>query len=160
MFVIQTKTGCEKETAAELIKNGYDIRVPEKMMRIRQHGNFAYRLYTIFPGYIFMNADSIPPDTYYDVKSTSGVINFLGRGMPQKMTAVEDRYIDILWNSGEPIVPSKIYKTVSGAVMVISGILKKYPANIIRVDVRQRRAVVEIPILGTVKKITLPIEVL
>ena len=160
MFVIQTKTGCEKEAAAALINKGYDIRIPEKMMNIRRQGRFIYQQYLIFSGYIFMNADDIPPNVYYDVKNSAGVINFLGRGKPTPLTETEKRYINILWNGGMPILPSKVYKTVTGALMVMSGILKKYPMEIVKADIRHKRAKVEIPICGTIKKITLPIEVL
>ena len=161
MYVIQTKTGCELSVSKALKRLGFDIKAPEKIMNIRHGGVWRNQKYLIFTGYIFLDMNKeITPEDYYSIKNTDGVINFLGKGKPSIMTEDERQYINWLWNGGDPIKPSKVYKTVTGAIMVMSGMLKKYPGEYIDFDIRRRRAKVKISFCGVQKKVTLPIEII
>ncbi len=159
MYVIQTKSGCELSVSNVLEKLGFNVKVPEKIMSIRQGGIWKSQKYLIFTGYVFLEiAGEIAPHIYYSIKNTDGVINFLGKGNPSHITEAERQHINWLWNDGNPIEPSKVYKTVTGAIMVMSGTLKKYPGEYVDFDIRHRRAKVKISFGGVQKKVTLPIE--
>lgn len=159
MYVIQTKSGCELSAANALKRLGFDIKAPEKIMSIRHGGVWKNQKHLVFTGYIFLETTGeIDPHIYYSIKNTDGVINFLGKGIPTPITETERQYIYWLWNIGEPIEPSKVYKTVTGATMVMSGMLKKYPGEYVDFDIRHRRAKVRISFGDVQKNVTLPIE--
>lgn len=161
MYVIHTKSGCELSASNALKKLGFDVKVPEKIMNIHHKGVWRNQKYLIFTGYIFLDAvNGITPHDYYSIKNTDGVINFIGKGKPSGVTEAERQYINWLWNNGSPIEPSKVYKTITGYVMVMSGMLKKYPGEYIDYNLRQRRAKLKISICGVNHSVTLPIEVI
>lgn len=161
MYVIQTKSGCEVTAGDLLRKNGYDIKMPEKLMYIRRKGTWNIEKKLVFGGYIFLEiADEITPEDYYAIKSTSGVINFVGRGKPQMLSENECKYIEWLWNNGKPIEASKVYVGTDGQKMVMSGPLRRYGGKYASMDIRQRRAKIAVTICGVIRHITLPIEII
>lgn len=159
MFVIQVKTGCEASAAATLTRLGFNIKAPQKVMRIRKGGVWKHEVKPVFPGYIFLEADTyIEAAGYYKVKKTSGVVNFLGKGEPQRIQTSEAEYINWLWNSGAPLNVSKVFVTPEGKKMIMSGPLRNYSGEYIEFDLRQKRAKIRIPICGVIRNVTLPIE--
>lgn len=75
MFVIQVKTGCEASAAATLTRLGFNIKAPQKVMRIRKGGVWKHEVKPVFPGYIFLEADTyIEAAGYYKVKKTSRAV--------------------------------------------------------------------------------------
>lgn len=159
MYVIHTKTGSELSSSNALKRLRYNIKTPEKIMNIRCSGVWRQQRYLVFTGYIFLETDTVlePPD-YYKIKNADGVINFIGGGNPQTLSAIEEKYINWLWNDGKPIGPSKVYVTSEGMKMLMSGPLKRYGGELAAIDVRQKRAKVFVPICGRQYKVTLPIE--
>ena len=97
---------------------------------------------------------------YYKVKNTDGVINFIGKGKPQAIRENEIPFINWLWNNGKPIEPSRVFVTVDGRKMIMSGPLRKYGGEYASIDIRQRRAKTVISICGIKHKVTLPIELI
>ena len=160
MYVIQTKTNCEQSAAEFLRTKGFKIKVPEKLMYIRRGGLWKLERHLVFTRYIFLDIDNLKPETYYRIKNSDGVINFIGGGNPQSMYMQESRYIDWLWNNGQPIEPSKVFVTAGGEKMIMSGPLKKYSGEYADIDIRQRRAKIKIPICGVYKNVTLPLEII
>lgn len=160
MYVIQTKTGCEQSAAKLLKRKGFNIKVPEKLMYIRRSSLWKLEKRLIFTRYIFLDIDNLKPETYYRIKNSDGVINFVGGGNPQSMYIHENRYINWLWNKGQPIEPSKVFVTASGEKMIMSGPLKEYSGEYAEIDIRQRRAKIKIPICGVYKNVTLPLEII
>lgn len=161
MYVIHTKTGSELSSSDLLKRLGYCVKAPEKIMNIRCGGVWRQQKYLVFTGYIFLETDSeLKPPDYYKIKNTDGVINFIGGGNPKTVSETEEKYINWLWNGGKPIEPSKVFVTATGQKMVMSGPLKKYGGKYAAVDIRQRRARVDISICGKKYKVTLPIELI
>lgn len=161
MYVIQTKSGCEVTAGDLLRKNGYNIKIPEKLMYIRRKGTWNIEKKLVFGGYIFLEvAVEITPEDYYAIKNTSGVINFVGHGKPQMISEDECGYIEWLWNKGKPIEASKVYVGTDGQKMVMSGPLRRYGGKYAQMDIRQRRAKVAVTICGVIRHITLPIEII
>lgn len=157
MYVIQTKAGCELSAGELLKRKGFNVKIPETLMYIRRGGLWRFEKRLIFTRYIFLDIDDVKPETYYRIKNSEGVINFIGCGNPQSMYEHEIGYINWLWNNGKPIEPSRIRVTIDNDIIVLSGILKKFAAEI---NVRQRRAKIKIPICGVYKNVTLPIEII
>lgn len=161
MYVVQTKTGCELSSGVLLKRLGFNIKIPEKLMSIRRGGIWRLEKKPVFTGYIFLETDrSVTVKDYYKVKNTDGVINFIGKGKPQSIYENEIPFINWLWNNGKPIEPSRVFVTVDGRKMIMSGSLRKYGGEYASIDIRQRRAKTVISICGIKHKITLPIELI
>ena len=161
MYVVQTKTGCELSSGVLLKRLGFNIKIPEKLMSIRRGGIWRLEKKLVFTGYIFLESDkSITEKDYYKVKNTDGVINFIGKGKPQAIRENEIPFINWLWNNGKPIEPARVFVTVDGRKMIMSGPLRKYGGEYASIDIRQRRAKTVISICGIKHKVTLPIELI
>lgn len=156
MYVLQIKPGYEESTAETLKRNGFTAMCPMEEMHIRHGGEWHKQLKLIFTQYIFIECD-LTDEAYYNIKSVSGVVRFLGYGKPEPLHRGEAEYIRLLNNNGRPIEASKIYTTSSGDKMVMSGILRKYTDNIISLDLRQRRAKAKVTFHGEQRIITLPV---
>ncbi|MBQ8298011.1 MAG: transcription termination/antitermination NusG family protein [Ruminococcus sp.] len=156
MYVLQVKPGYEESAARELQRKGYTAMCPMVEAHIRFGGEWHKRLKILFTQYIFVECDLSDVD-YYNIMSAVGVIRFLGCGKPEPLPADEREYIRILDNGGKPVEASKVYVTSYGDKMVLSGLLRKYANNSVRIDLRQRRAWVTVTLHGKPHKITLPV---
>ena len=156
MYVLQVKSGCEYSVTEKLKGLGFSALCPTWENHIRQGGQWKLQEKLIFTQYVFIECE-LDDDVYYKIKSADGVVRFLGFGRPQPLSADEQAYIEILGNNGEPIKASKVYTTISGDKMIMSGILRKYADKITFLDARQRKAKVELTLHGKKHTITLPI---
>lgn len=156
MYVLQVRPGFELSAAKALRRRGFNTLCPMKEQHIRRGGSWHICRSLLFTQYLFVECE-LNDDTYYRIKSVDGVVRFLGFGKPEKLPSVEAIYIQILDNNGEPIEASKIYTTVAGAKMVLSGVLRNYVNNVVSLDLRQRRAKIAIELFGVKHNITLPV---
>lgn len=156
MYVLQIRPGYEEAAVRLIADKGYTAMCPTEEIYIRFQGQWHKRLKLVFTQYIFVECE-LTDEAYYNIKSVSGVVRFLGFGNPEALRADEQEYIRLLWNKGKPIEASKVYTTLSGDKMVLSGILREYRDNIVSLDLRQRRAKVSVTLLGKPHTITLPV---
>ena len=96
-------------------------------------------------------------ENYNLIKSISGVIRFLGVENPEPLPDDEKAYITLLNHGGKAVGASKVKVLKSGAKKVISGILKKYEDKIVFINLRQRRAGIELELCGKKHFIILPV---
>lgn len=156
MYVLQVRPGCE-ESAAQLINDkGFTAMCPSEEMYIRLRGQWHRRLKLVFTQYIFVECE-LTDEMYYQIRSVPGIVRFLGFGSPEALESDEQEYIRLLHNNGNPIEASKVYTTVSGEKMILSGILRDYSDKIVRLDLRQRRAKIAVTLLSKPHTITLPV---
>ena len=80
---------------------------------------------------------------------------FLGNGKPEPISEDEETYIQWLWNEGKPLEASKVYISPQGAKLVLSGALRNFDGKV-EYQLRQRRAVIHVPVGGRSCKLTLP----
>ena len=76
------------------------------------------------------------------------VKHFLGAENPEPLPPDEREYIIILNNDGEIVKASEIEVAGDGTKKVVSGILKNYEDKISFIDLRQRRAGIELKLCG------------
>lgn len=154
MYVLQVRSGYEISVYQELKKRGFDAVLPMMQEYRRKNGTWDIHEKIIFTQYLFVRLE---PDkhTYHEIKKINGIIRILGNFQP--LSEREQKYIEWLENGGKPVTPSKIYVTLGGAKMVMSGILRNYSGNEINYHLRQRKADIFITIAGKRHKITLPI---
>jgi transcriptional antiterminator NusG len=156
VYVLQVRPGFEESAAKAIRELGFNAMCPSKMMHIRKEGLWHIKKRLVFTQYIFVECE-LNDEVYYKIRSVDGTKRFLGYGSPQKLPEDEAMYIRILDNNGKPIEASRVYTTTAGAKMVLSGVLRNYTDNITYLDLRQRRANVELDLLGVKHKITLPV---
>lgn len=156
MYVLQVKPGYEEAAVRLINEKGYTAMCPTEEMYIRFRGKWHKKLKLIFTQYIFVECD-LDEKTYYQIKSVSGVMRFLGFGEPESLKADEQAHIRLLWNKGSPIEVSKVYTTSSGDKMALSGVLRNYQNSIISLDLRQRRAKIGVSLLGKLHTVTIPV---
>lgn len=156
MYVLQVRPGYEEAAVRLIADKGYTAMCPTEEIYIRFQGQWHKRLKLVFTQYIFVECE-LTDESYYNIRSVFGVVRFLGFGSPEPLKADEQEYIRLLWNKGKPIEASKVYTTLSGDKMVLSGILREYRDNIVSLDLRQRRAKVSVTLLGKPHTITLPV---
>lgn len=156
MYVLQVKPGYEEAAVRLIADKGYTAMCPTEEVHIRFRGQWHKRLKLVFTQYIFVECE-LTDKSYYDIRSVQGTVRFLGFGEPEAIRDDEQEYIRLLWNNGKPIKASKVYTTMSGEKMILSGMLRDYSDRIISLDLRQRRAKVSVMILGKPHTITLPV---
>ena len=156
MYVLQVKPGYEEAAVRLIADKGYTAMCPTEEVHIRFRGQWHKRLKLVFTQYIFVECELTDKD-YYNIRSVPGAVRFLGFGSPEPLRAAECEYIKLLWNKGKPIEASKVYTTTSGEKMILSGMLRDYADRIIRLDLRQRKAKIQITLLSEPHTITLPV---
>lgn len=156
VYVLQVQSGYEETASRVLRSRGFNAMCPTEEMYIRNGGQWHKRLKLVFTQYIFVECD-LTDEVYYRIKSVCGVVRFLGFGKPEPLPPDEAAHIRLLHNNGKNIDASKIYITSTGEKMVLSGLLREYANNPLRIDLRQRRAWVMVTLHGKPHKITLPV---
>lgn len=157
IYVLQTRSCREFEVRDRLLRLGYDAFVPAKQMQFRCGGKWTERVIPIFTQYLFIRFQTEPDARdYYTIRSVEGAAKFLGTGKPEPISENEEAYIQWLWNDGKPLDASKVYISPQGANLVLSGPLRHYNGEV-EYHLRQRRAVIQLPIGGQRTKVVLPV---
>lgn len=143
-YVLQTRTGAERDTQAKLQRAGFDARVPTELRPIHRRGAWQEREYILLPGYIFLGME-FSAERYQRIRQTLGAARLLGMSgeAPTPVAASEAA----LWGLGAPpapLLPSVIAFDAHGTPRVVSGPLTGREGQITRVDRHARRASVAV----------------
>ena len=157
-YVLQTRCGQEEKFCQRLKQSGLNAFVPMKNLFIRRKGKWKLQTAPIFGGYIFLNAE-MNSNIHRQIYQTEGV-RFIGNGIPVAISETESAYIDFLYNGGQPLPPSKVRVHENGTIQLVSGILANYEDSGIIFHLRQRRAFVNIPIMGKMRTVAFAVQVL
>lgn len=153
-FVLQVRSGREREVARQLRHMGFEAFVPMKTMLLRSGGTWFERTALIFSHYVFLRFDPTP-ENWHRIRMAEGFVKFLGDGKPVPISSSEEAYVRWLWNDGKPLGISKVFTTGSGDKLVLSGPLRRYQDGEIEYRLRQRRAVLWVTLGGKRRKMTL-----
>jgi transcriptional antiterminator NusG len=145
-YVLQVRTGQEPAIKGELNRQGYTAAAPTEIRMERKGGKWHEKQRIVFPSYVFIKIDLTDED-FYRVRDIPGVIRFLGVGKPEPICENEEYIIEWLRNDDNPLEPSGLVYCTGNKVMVVSGPLKGYEGTIIRINKRQRRALLAITIV-------------
>lgn len=148
-YVIQVKTGGEKEAAAKLKSQGIRALVPLENRPVRSGGSWTKKEYVLFSGYVFLDMDYTARN-YYRIREVPGVIRFLGDPKaPATLSYLETEWIRFLGGKdGEPLEPTLVKEDADGNLVAVDGILEKFAGQVVKWDRRSRRAVFAITICG------------
>jgi transcriptional antiterminator NusG len=148
-FAVQIWTGDEGRflsIAGQRVR-GDNVRFywPRRSLRIKRGGNWKESLAPIFPGYMFILAESIRPELYIVLKEAPGFLRFLLSN--DNIVPLEREDQDLLSHFlgfGEVVDKSLVYFDKEKRIRVVSGPLKGLEGRIVRVDRRKGRAKVRL----------------
>jgi transcriptional antiterminator NusG len=144
-FVIQVRTGKEQQYIKQADKvlqaPAQRLYWPRRALRIRRQGEWKDSVAAIFPGYLFLQAESIPPPLYGALKRISGFLRYLKDNQHIEPLNARDREILLHFLSyGEVVQRSRVYFDQDNRIRVISGPLRGMEGRVVKVDRRKGRA--------------------
>ncbi|MEJ2664388.1 MAG: antiterminator LoaP [Spirochaetia bacterium] len=113
---------------------------PRRNLRIRKKGKWQEVLSPIFPGYLFLETETVTPDIYNSCRQTPGFIRFLKDN--QNITPLSGRDKEIVahfLNLGGVVGYSLVDFDRNQRVRIISGPLKGLEGHIVKVNRRKKR---------------------
>jgi len=165
LYVIQVKTGKE-DTYIKLweSKKGHlplKIIWLRKELMIRKNGHTHKGYKSVFPGYLFLEAENIDPDTFQEFRH----IHFFSRFLKADETIYplpfdEAKKIYELAKYGRIIGRSKVVYNEDDRIVVIDGPMKGFEGQIVKVDRRKKRAKIRLSLHHNAYLIDLGFEVL
>lgn len=153
IYVLQVQTGKELAVRSQLLRDGISADVPRERIIIRKGGLWSKMIKILFPGYVFVDID-FSAEMFHKINPISGVIRFLGS--PTPLVEHEAEMIRWLSNDGEVIEPSKV--TLDGDRIVYDGFLAGHEDKIKHLNLRQKKAAVEVRFDGKTHKANLSVE--
>jgi len=144
-FVIQVRTGNEQQfiqQAEKLLKAPSErLYWPRRALRIRRQGKWRDSVAAIFPGYLFLQIESISQPLYGALKRISGFVRYLKDNQHIEALTERDREILLHFLSyGEIVERSRVYFDRDNRIRVISGPLRGMEGRVVKVDRRKGRA--------------------
>jgi transcriptional antiterminator NusG len=148
-FALQIWTGTEGRFLSLAKQRAEEGRLrllwPRRRLRIRRRGAWKDALAPIFPGYLFIQADTIDPGDYHMLKGVPGFIRFLPSNTNFVPLEAKDQQLLLHFLAfGEIVEKSRVYFDENRRIRVLAGPLKGLEGMIVRVDRRKGRAKVRL----------------
>ena len=150
-FVVQVKTGEEEKyirsakKAVSLSDSSVRIIWPRRRLGLRKKGKTKDHLAPIFPGYVFLETESLSPDVYWALRRSIGFYRFLRNNHDVQALSEEDRDLLVHFlKLGEVVEKSTVYFDENNKIRVSEGALKDLVGRIVKVDSRKKRAKVRL----------------
>ena len=144
-YVLQVVSGREEWARDDLQELGFRAIVPVENRMIRHGGQWIWRKYVLFPGYLFVQS-ALTPEEYYRMRGVPGILGLLRTGSaPSPLTDEEAARVLIL--GGAVLDPSLLSFEPDG-YRVLEGPLLDLEHQIVRVDRHRRRATIRVGIPG------------
>ena len=122
-------------------------------MKARNGATFKEAL---FPGYVFMETQTLERATIETLKKVNGFYHFLAdNSVPQKLQGSDLTYYSTFRTNGEVMGISRARFDENQRIKIVEGPLLGFEGKIIRVNKRCQRVTVEIDILGGSKRVDL-----
>ncbi len=155
IYVLQVLTGKELSVRAELLRRGITAEVPREKILIRRDGLWSKKIKLLFPGYVFTEID-FTSEIFHKIKPVPGIIKFLGQ--PTPLSDREAEMIRWLSNGGEIIEPSIINFDANENITGYEGFLNGRESEIKYLNLRQKKARIEVRFGGKVHKANISVE--
>jgi len=167
-YAIQVKTRAENKFI-KLFKGLYPeitlpVYFPQRRLDIRKQGKLKPSLSGVFPGYIFIEAESDDEiiKCQWEFRRTEGFYRFLKSNQDIKALSGQDLEIVLhfIKNNGAIAGRSKVYFDENSRIVVVEGPLVGLEGRIIKVDKRKRRAKVSLDLYNDSFAIDLAFEII
>lgn len=152
-YVLQVQTGKELAVRSQLMREGIAANVPRERIIIRKGGLWSKMIKLLFPGYVFVDID-YSAEIFHKINPVTGVIRFLGN--PTPLHKHEAEMIAWLANGGEIIEPSTV--RLDGDKIICDGFLSGHEDSIKYLNLRQKKAAVEVRFGGRTHRANLSVE--
>lgn len=143
MMVLTGEEKKFKERAEEVFKDDYPnarFYFFERKMHTERRGWF---LGALFPGYIFFGAEELTPEFISKLRSIKGFYRILPDNQnPLKFMGSGLEELKFLIQTGEVLGLSKVHFLPERKIKVISGPLKGYEGQIVKVNKKRKRITV------------------
>ncbi len=144
-YVIQVRAGEEdrylKQAGTHLSEHDRRLLWPRRNLRVRRGGVWRDSVAPIFPGYVFLQAEAVEPETYWSLRGVRGFIRFLRDNQDIQPLGPRDREILLHFlGYGEIVQRSRVVFDEQRRIRVISGPLKGLEGRVVKVDRRKGRA--------------------
>lgn len=156
IYVLQVMTGKELTVRRLLEQRSITAYVPRERILIRKGGLWSKMIKLLFPSYVFVDIN-FSAEMFHIINPIPGVIRFLG--LPTPLPEHEADLIRWLSNGGEIIEPSYALTDEFGNIVGYEGFLENNTEKIKRLNLRQRKAAVEVIFDGKVHKANVGIEI-
>jgi len=167
-YAIQVKTRAENKFI-KLFKSLHPeiklpVYFPQRRLDIRKQGKLKTSLSGVFPGYIFIEAESDDEiiNFQWEFRRTEGFYRFLKSN--RDITPLADRDLELVLhfinNSGSVAGRSKVYFNENSRIIVVEGPLIGLEGRIIKVDRRKGRAKIKLDLYNDSFSIDLAFEVI
>ncbi len=114
---------------------------PRRSLRIKRGGSWKESLAPIFPGYMFIQAESVGPELYGTLKEAPGFMRFLlSNDNIVPLERADQELLGHFLAFGEILDKSVVYFDENRRIRVVSGPLKGLEGKVVRVDRRKGRA--------------------
>ncbi len=148
-FAIQIKTREEKKfiSLATNLRAAEPLTIlfPRRSLSIRRLGKTRQTEAPLFPGYLFLQGETITPDIYWRLKKIPGFFRFLKSNHDIRPLEGPDRELLLHFLSfGELVKKSRVRFDENSRIQVIEGPLKGLEGRIVKVDKRKGRAKVKL----------------
>ncbi|UCG00129.1 MAG: antiterminator LoaP [Spirochaetaceae bacterium] len=142
---MQVRTGKEKQylKQADKVLRAPEQRLywPRRALRIRREGAWKDSVAAIFPGYLFLQSEDIPPPLYWALRRIPGFLRYLKDNQHIEPLNTRDREIlQHFLSYGEIVQRSRVFFDQDRRIRVISGPLMGMEGRIVKVDRRKGRA--------------------
>jgi len=167
-FALQVKTRAEdifiKRALATLSEGDYGgIRLifPRRKLPIRGKGVIRQELAPVFPGYIFLEAETFQPGLYWHLRTTNGFYRFLPENAePKPLEGKDLSTLKHFVSFGEVAGSSIVRFDENDRIQVQEGPLKGLEGQIVKVDKRKGRAKIKLDLYDETFLVDLAFEVL
>jgi transcriptional antiterminator NusG len=167
-YAIQVKTRAETKYL-KLFKNlhpevTFPVYFPQRSLDIRKNGKIRTTLSAVFPGYIFIEAESDEEiiASQWHFRRTEGFYRFLKSN--QDITPLSGRDLELVLHfiksTGQIAGKSLVRFDENSRIVVIEGPLKGLEGSIIKVDRRKGRAKIKLDLYNDAFAVDLAFEVI
>jgi transcriptional antiterminator NusG len=149
-FALQVFTRREARflrVAAQVLDTLPGVRLfwPRRSLKVRRGGRWREVLQPVFPGYLFVEAESVAGDAYQKLRLLPGFLRFLPSNQDVQPVSERDaRPLAQLMRYGEVIRKSVAVFDENNRIRIIEGPLKDLEGLIVKVDRRKGRAKVKL----------------
>ena len=118
---------------------------PQRTLTIRRRGKTQQETTAIYPGYLFLEAETVHPEVYWALRPVDGIYKFLKSNTDIEPLHGDDRRTLVHFlDHGETVAASKVAFDENNRIQVAEGPLKGLEGRIVKVDKRKRRAKVRL----------------
>lgn len=151
-YALQVKTRSEEIyikrallSLSETDKKAARFIFPKRRLIIRQHGVNKPHIEPVFPGYVFLEAESLENGVYWTLRTTAGFFRFLPDNRePKPLEGRDLSTLNHFMAFGEVADASKVRFDENDRIQILEGPLKGLEGRIVKVDRRKGRAKVKL----------------